>query len=656
MIVSSFRWRAVPPIATDAGLAALATERGVSPRLLALLAARGVATADDLRRFLAPPEEGLHDPRLLPDAGAALRRVAAARARGERLLVYGDFDADGLTGLSILVLALRSLGIDAAPYVPERLGDGHGLSLRAIDRAVAEGRTLIVTADCGTSSAAEIELARSRGIEVLVTDHHHAATWPAGAVAVVNPVRDDSAYPERLLTGAGVAWKFAHLLIGELGGDVETPMGAAGRGVLPESDRELESDAATRPNLPLPAIVRELSDLALIGTVADVAPIVGENRSIAQLGLERLRAGARPGLAALLERAGVAAAGLELDDIGFAIAPRLNAAGRVGEAARAARLLLASDPAEAQELAEEIETANVDRREITRKSLAEARHKLGLAPVPEAAEIAPAAVTAPVDHPAATLAVPRAAIPTEAAAVTPAGATPTIPAAPADLPAALIVRGEWSVGIVGLIAGRLAEELGRPAVVATTLDAESGTLRASCRSGGAINLAETLIACGDLLIRHGGHRAAAGFDIAEDRWPEFAARFLEIAAAQVQPAGPPGLTVDLVLAADSVDYDLVREIGLLAPTGPGNPAPTLAVTGLTVVRVRPANGGHTQLVLKRTRDVLDAVAFRRPDLAAMLHEGDRIDVAARAASRRFGGFESIQLEVIDVAAAGRQPI
>ena len=597
MIVSSFQWRLadVPPV--DGACEALATERGISRRLLGLLAGRGVATAGDLALFLGLAEEGLHDPKLLPDAGAALRRVSEARARGERVLVYGDFDADGLTGLSILVLALRSLGMDAEPYVPERLGDGHGLSLRAIERATAEGRTLIVTADCGTSSSAEIDLARGRGIDVLVTDHHHAATWPAGAVAVVNPAREDSLYPERQLTGAGVAWKVAHLLIAELAG-----------GGVPAADRTL------------PPIVRELADLALIGTVADVAPILGENRSIAVLGLERLRAGGRPGLAALLERAGLAGERLDLDDIGFAIAPRLNAAGRVGEAARAARLILTTDAAEAAELAAEIEAANLDRRDITRTAVAEARRELGLEPGKETVR-----------------------------------GTGGTDGAEAGLPAALLIRGEWPVGIIGLVAGRLAEDLGRPAVVATTLDVEAGTLRASCRNGGAINLAEALIACADLLIRHGGHRAAAGFDIEADRWPEFAACFLEIAAAGERPAGPPQLTVELVLPADSVDFALVREMALLAPTGTGNPVPTLAITGLTVSRVRAANGGHTQLVLRRSRDVVDAVAFRRPDLAAMLHEGDRIDVAARASSRLFGGFESMQLEIVDVAAEGSQP-
>ncbi|MGZ6267933.1 MAG: DHH family phosphoesterase, partial [Candidatus Limnocylindrales bacterium] len=261
MIQSLYRWRAPAPVVIDPACRALGAERGISERLLAILAARGVVDAAALTAFLAPAEEGLHDPRLLPDSAAAVARVAAAQARGERVLVYGDFDADGLTGLSILVLALRHLGLDAEPYVPERLGDGHGLSTRAIDRAVAEGRSLIVTADCGTSSGPEIEVAAGRGVDVLVTDHHHAPTWPAAAVAVVNPQRPDSVYPERQLTGAGVAWKVAALLIAELG-DEGPPAGAAS----------------------MPEFVRELADLALIGTVADVAPIMGENRAIARLG------------------------------------------------------------------------------------------------------------------------------------------------------------------------------------------------------------------------------------------------------------------------------------------------------------------------------------------------------------------------------------
>ena len=324
-----------------------------------LLAGRGIVSRRRPGRFPGPGRRG--SPRSSSAAGRGARFWIASLARRrdhERVLVYGDFDADGLTGLSILVLALRALGMDAEPYVPERLGDGHGLSLRAIERAVTEGRTLIITADCGTSSGAEIEIARQRGIDVIVTDHHHAPEWPAAAVAVVNPQRADSVYPETRLTGAGVAWKVAHLLIA----------GSSGRGVA---------------SAPLPDSVRALADLALIGTVGDVAPALGENRSIARIGLDCLRTRPRPGLAALLDRAGLAADRLSLDDIGFAVAPRLNAAGRVGEASRAARLLLSTDRAEAEALADELEQANRDRREMTRTAVAEARRALGLGPGPD---------------------------------------------------------------------------------------------------------------------------------------------------------------------------------------------------------------------------------------------------------------------------------
>jgi len=617
MIRSLYRWQLRDASPVDSACRELAGARGLSDRLLAILAGRGIADAASLAAFLAPAVAGLHDPRLLPDADSALARVALARDRGERVLVYGDFDADGLTGLSILVLALRRIGLETAPYVPERLGDGHGLSMKAVDLAASEGRTLILTADCGTSSNPEIELAAARGIDVIVTDHHHAATWPSAAVAVVNPRRSDSIYPEAHLTGAGVAWKFAALVLSELD--------TVGRGA---AGTDVAGGAGGSPYLP--PYAAELVDLVLVGTVADVAPILGENRAIAQLGLERLRNAPRPGLAALLDKAGVAAVRVDLEDVGFVIAPRLNAAGRVGEAARAAHLLLAEDRAEADELAAEIDQANLDRREMTKSALAEARRALGLDTAAGPAERGRGDEAVDADFADA-------------------------PVAP-SLPPALLIVGEWPVGIIGLVAGRLAEDLDRPTVVATMADPEAGVLRGSCRGPAGFNLAEALIECDDLLLRHGGHSGAAGFDIEAARWPEFSERFLALAAGRVVPSGAPTLAVDLVLPGDGVDYAFIREIDLLAPNGSGNPLPMIAITGLRIVRVRAAKGGHTQLVLGRSRDVLDAVAFRRSDLPAMLREGDRVDVVALASSRKFGGFESIQLQVVDVAAEGMQAV
>jgi single-stranded-DNA-specific exonuclease len=527
-----------------------------------LLARRGWLDVAGLTAWFAEPLAGLHDPWLLPDAQPVVDRVTTARERGERVMVFGDFDADGLDGLAILVIALRRFGVEAEPYVPSRLDEGHGLSVAAIDTAAASGIPLIITVDCGTSSATEIALASARGIDVIVTDHHRVPPELPPALAVVNPHRADSRYPDPRLAGSGVAFKVAHLLLG--------------------------------------AVPVDLTDLATLGTVADIAPIVGENRAIARLGLERLRRNPRPGIAALLARARIAPEAVDLDTIAFALAPRLNAAGRMGEALEAARLLLADTPEDAAAHADALEAANQSRRDLTVTVVAEARALVAAAP----------------DRPAS------------------------------------IVHGPWPVGIIGLVAARLAEDRARPAVVGAEL---GDTIRASCRSDGSVDLGAALSTCADLFTRHGGHAGAAGFELPADRWPEFVERFEAIAALAV-PADPRSvLRIDLAVPALDVDYRLLRELAGLTPYGPGNPEPLVAVLGLTVTRVRVAADDHTSLTLRRDRDVLDGIAFGRADIAALVQEGDRIDVVARLTSRTFGGFESLQLEIRDAAPSGSHP-
>ena len=557
-----FRWSFPDPRPIDPDLLTAALDHGLAERMTGLLARRGVLGRDDLVAWFAEPLAGLHDPRLLPDADRTLDRLIAARERGERVMIFGDFDADGLDGLAILVIALRRLGTDVEPYVPSRLEEGHGLSVAAVETAVARGVSVIVTVDCGTSSAIEIALAGARGIDVIVTDHHRVPAELPPAYAVVNPHRADSVYPDARLAGSGVAFKVAHLLLGEVPVD--------------------------------------LADLATLGTVADIAPIVGENRAIARLGLERLRSDPRPGIAALLERARIAPASLDLETIAFALAPRLNAAGRVGEALEAARLLLADTPEEAATHADALEAANQTRRDLTTTAVAEAR----------------ALVAAEPDRPAS------------------------------------IVRGTWPVGIIGLVAARLAEDRARPAVVGTEV---GDAIRASCRSDGTVDLAAALSDCAELFTRHGGHAGAAGFELPATRWPEFVERFEAIAATRIPTDPRAVLSIDLAVPALDVDYPLFRELGGLRPYGPGNPEPLVAVLGLTVTRVRLAADDHTSLTLRRDRDVLDGIAFGRADIAALVQEGDRIDVVARISSRTFGGFESLQLEIRDAAPSGSHP-
>lgn len=569
MLETRYRWVFPAPVTIEAAFRSSAERLGLSGRLMELLATRGLNTSAELESFFAPTGSGLHDPRLLPDADVFIDRMRRARDAGERVLLFGDFDADGLTGLAILAIALRHLGLTVDLYVPSRLDEGHGLSVGAVAAAVASGARVIVTVDCGTTSVAEIGAARDAGMDVLVTDHHRVPLRLPPALALVNPQRHDSAYPDSRLAGSGVAFKLAQLLLAEEPGGAEMALG--------------------------------LADLATIGTVADVAPILGENRAIARLGLDRIRRHARPGIAALLKRAGIDPAGADLETISFAVAPRLNAASRVGEAFDAARLLLAEDEAEAALLAESLEASNRTRRDLTKRAIGEAR-----------------------------------------LAVEAAGGEGS----------AIVIRGEWPVGIVGLVASRLAEDLGRPAVVGANM---GSVVRASCRSDGSLDLGAALEACADLFTRFGGHAGAAGFELPAGRWNTFRERFEVLAAATVPSDRRPVARLDLALPAAAIDYALHRDLATLAPCGPGNPDPVVAMLGVTVTRVRAATGGHTQLTLRRVVDVVDGIAFDRPDLAESVAEGDRLDVIGRLMSRRFGGLESLQIEIRDVAPSGSHP-
>ncbi|MBA2719751.1 MAG: single-stranded-DNA-specific exonuclease RecJ [Chloroflexi bacterium] len=590
MIEPRFAWRIADPVTASAALVDAGAALGLGARAIGLLAGRGLTTAAELTAFFAEPLTVLHDPRLLPDADVFGARIGRARANGELVMVFGDFDADGLTGLAILVRTLRRLGIATLSYVPSRLDEGHGLSLQAVEAAREAGAAVIVTVDCGSTSVAEIGAAQDAGIDVLVTDHHRLPTELPAAVAIVNPQRADSRYPERRLAGSGVAFKLAQLLLADEPGGPEAAL--------------------------------DLADLATIGSIADLVPVLGETRAIVRLGLARIAATPRPGIAALLASANVRPNASDVETLSFAVAPRINAAGRVGESRAAAALLLTDDRDEADRLAAELEAANKTRRDLTSQAMGEARAAVaGSASAETSAPPGSAGNGRETGEDAAT---PRAIH-------------------------ATIVHGPWPVGIVGLVASKLVEDHGKPAIVGADL---GDVIRASCRSNGLLDLGATLDACGDLFLRHGGHAGAAGFEIEAARWPEFVATFDVLAASSV-PADPRlPLAIDLSLPSLDVDYALHRDLRRLDPCGIGNPEPLLVVEGLTVTRVRAASGGHTQLTLKRRLDVLDGIAFGRSDLAETVHEGDRVDVVARLTSRTFGGYESLQLDIRDVATAG----
>jgi single-stranded-DNA-specific exonuclease len=448
--------------------------------------------------------------------------------------------------------------------VPSRTDEGHGLSATAVERARVEGRTLLVTADCGSTSHAEISAARASGIDVLVTDHHALPPRLPDASAVVNPHRTDSRYPDRDLSGAGVAFKVAQLVL---------------------------ADAPGGPDAAL-----AMADLAAIGSIADVVPIRGENRAITRLGLRQLAAGGRPGLRRLLELAGVDPDEVDQETVAFRLAPRINALGRVGHAAAAAELLLSDDPDRIDVLAATVEEANDLRRSLMTQALEEARERLA------------------DEDPGQGV---------------------------------IVIVGDWPVGVIGLVAGRLAEEHARPAVVVSTAVTP---WRASARSAGGFDLATAFAASGHLLARHGGHPAAAGCHVEPERFEAFRAGLRAMELPSPGGAPRPTLTVDLVARAESVDHVLLANLAPLEREG--DPPPLVAIAGLVVRRARIARGGHAQLTLQKGLDVLDAICFGRADLAERLGEGDTVDVVARLSSRTFAGLETLQLEVRDVAPAG----
>ncbi|MDQ3449256.1 MAG: single-stranded-DNA-specific exonuclease RecJ, partial [Chloroflexota bacterium] len=532
-----YRWILPSVIDPSPELLSGADSRGISRRLLDVLAARGHLDGTALAALFDDPVAALHPPNLLPGASAFKERIEIARRRNEGILVFGDFDADGLTGLAILVRSLRQQGLDVVPHVPRRLEEGHGLSLAAVERARAEARSVIVTVDCGISSVAEVRAAVASGIDVLITDHHRIPDVLPPAVVIVDPHLAGSRYPNTHLSGSGVAFKLAHLLAGD------------------------------DPSLVDAALA--MADLAAVGSIADVVPLIGENRAIVRLGLARLAVSPSAGLAALLRQAGVAPDRLDLDSIGYAIAPRLNAVGRMGDADAAASLLLTDDPAEAERLAATLQSANLQRRELTATVLAEAR-------LLAAAE-------------------------------------------PPDAPLTMIV-GEWPVGIIGLVAGRLADESGRPAVVVSSM---GEPWRASARSAAGFDLATAFQVIGDVFERYGGHAAAAGCSLPADRYPEFRRRLMDLAAALPRADPRPSLRLDIVARAESVDYVLLREMARL--DGSGDAPPLVGISGLQVARVRPAKGGHLQLTLRKGREVIDGICFgREEDLSGTLREGQAL--------------------------------
>jgi single-stranded-DNA-specific exonuclease len=587
------RWRLRTGERTDA-----LRSSGYPPLIQRLLANRGVRTLDEARRFLestaAPP-----DPFLLPDMDRAVQRLRLALRRGEVVAVFADFDVDGVTAAALLTQGLEALGGRILTYIPDRFREGYGLNTDAIDRLRAQGAELLLTADCGTSSLAEVEHARALGMDVLILDHHSAPERLPETSALVNPkLAQEELGTRNWEPGASptpLSSKFP----------VPGSMGElAAVGVAYQLMRALY-DALGRPYEP-----DEHLDLVVLGTVVDMAPLLGENRELVRRGLAVLTRTWRPGLRALMKVAGIDPGRLDTEALSFALGPRLNAAGRIANARLAYGLLITRDEEEAIRLAERLDELNRERQRRTVEALSLAQELW-------AAEDAPAA----------------------------------------GGPLVMVGHPALSSGIVGLVAARLAEELYRPAVV---YELGESTSRASARSIPEFDIAEALRRCAGLFRRFGGHRQAAGFTADNQALPAIKERLLEQAARALDPQDlAPTIEVDAPMPLRGLRAAEIRGLGLLAPHGIGNPRPTFLSRGVTVLECQAvgSDGHHLRLKLRHDPVVWPAIAFgmgeaptgsRWPvERAGGLPEpGSLIDVVYSLSPDRRGG-DSLELEILD---------
>lgn len=557
-------WRTV---ACDESLAGrLAGGHGLSPPVARLLASRGIEPGDAADRFLKPRLSDLGDPSELPGMEAAVARVVRAIRAGERIVVFGDYDVDGISSTALLMRVFTRLGAKVAPFLPSRMDEGYGLSLDALHRCIEErAPSLIVTVDCGTGSVDSVEAAGARGIDVVITDHHTPPASIAPAVAVVNPkLANDPAW--HVLAGVGVAFKLCHGVVREL-----RRGGAA-------SDADL----------------REYLDLVALGTIADIVPLTGENRILARHGLERLSRTGNPGLLALRQVAGCEGPA-DAYEVGFRLGPRLNAAGRLGDALQSLELLLSADAARIAELARDLDAANRERQDI------------------EATMLREAVIDVETRHGDAT-------------------------------PHSIVVAREgWHPGVVGIVASRLVQRYHRPTAV-IALDGASG--RGSCRSIEGFDVVGGLAACADLLVKHGGHAMAAGLEIETERIDVFRERFEAAAVAKL--AGTdlrPVQRIDAWMSLADVDDGLAARLDDLKPFGMGNPTPVWAAAGVVVVgEPRVVGRGSLKFQVASGGVQREVIAF---GMAEREFPKGPIDLAFHVKKDSFRGVERVVLQAQD---------
>ena len=557
------KWRIAEP---HPEAAARLTAAGYPCLVSAVLASRGIATAEEAAAFLEHEQRLTYSPFLMADMDKAVERVQRALADHERIAVFGDYDVDGITATCILVDYLQSRGADVLHYIPRRIEDGYGLSVDAIEGLYRKGTRLLITVDCGITGVEEVDFANSLGMDVVVTDHHECKETLPRAVAVVDPHRPDCGYPFKHLAGCGVALKLALALGG------------------PDREEALFSRYCT---------------LAAIGTVADVMQMSGENRTIVSRGLAAIEHSDFIGLHALLKEAGLAGREITSVQIGFVLAPRINAAGRMGAADKAAELLLCTDPAEAERMARELCALNRERQNVEQTIYSQAEEMIARLP----------------DR---------------------------------DRSALVLESSRWHQGVVGIVASRLSEKYSRPSFM-IHLNGDTG--KGSCRSWGGFNLFAALENCKDLLLGFGGHELAAGFTIEEANIPAFRERMNDYARSFRGGAAPVSvLDVDVAITHPSaVTLEELEALSALEPYGSGNARPVFCLLGATLLRTQNVGQNrHLKLRLGKGSAQFDGIFFSTVAEDCGCRPGDRVDAAFYLQVNEFRGSRTVQLQMVDL--------
>lgn len=564
------RWR-LPDEDKVARAAALATEMGVPRAFAAVLVGHGVTTPDEARAFLNPDRTVLCDPMTLPDIEPALERLRSAVDRGERVFVCGDYDVDGITSVVVVKRCLEAAGVDVDFYIPNRLIDGYGLSESGVHAARAAGARLIITVDSGVTGHEEIALARTLGIDVIVTDHHEPQDTLPDALAVVDPKRRDSLYPYKHLAGVGVAYKVMEALA-----------------------RDYREVALT---------VEENLDLVAVGTVADIVPLDSENRVLTTLGLERLRTTANPGLRALMEVAGVELGRAQASHIGFALGPRLNAAGRLGDASIGVELLTTEDDAKAAEIARKLDLENRKRRSLETGVLEDATRI-----IEESVDLSR-----------------RRSI--------------------------VLWSSGWHPGVIGIVASRIAKRYNRPTILLAVSD---GFGKGSGRSIPGFDLHAALVECRELLTSFGGHQHAAGVSLPEERLPEFRDCVEDAVSRILTPEDlVPVIELDSLLTLDECDFDLVQHMKQMRPFGAGNPEPVFGTRNVKLIAAKSVGNGHLKLTVAQGDRMMDAIGFGMADALDELRRGDgMVALAYVLEENTWRGVTDLQLRLKDVQPEG----